>query len=206
MPFHSFPFGYPLSLEYSTSRLHSSAKFYIRSPSILFGSAAKRNCRMTANAAFRSRTLSRVAMACRRWQRDDRGATAIEFAMVAMPFFMFCFGILGVGLHYFSTNSLEHAVEAAARKIRTGQAQNSGHDRGRVQGAGLLRGERRHRLLQTARARAERRRLVDQPEVMPGLRQEAGNCRARPTRSPTAPARRPRSCSSPPATSGTSRQ
>ena len=77
-----------------------------------------------------ARALSRVAMACRRWQRDDRGATAIEFAMVAMPFFMFCFGILGVGLHYFSTNSLEHAVEAAARKIRTGQAQNSGHDRG----------------------------------------------------------------------------
>ena len=37
--------------------------------------------------------------------------------MVAMPFFMFCFGILGVGLHYFSTNSLEHAVEAAARKF-----------------------------------------------------------------------------------------
>jgi Flp pilus assembly protein TadG len=81
---------------------------------------------MTANAAFRSRALSHVAIACRRWQRDDRGATAIEFAMVAMPFFMFCFGILGVGLHYFSTNSLEHAVEAAARKIRTGQAQNSG--------------------------------------------------------------------------------
>jgi Flp pilus assembly protein TadG len=81
---------------------------------------------MTANAAFRSRALSRVMIACRRWQRDDRGATAIEFAMVAMPFFMFCFGILGVGLHYFSTNSLEHAVEAAARKIRTGQAQNSG--------------------------------------------------------------------------------
>jgi Flp pilus assembly protein TadG len=81
---------------------------------------------MTANAAFRSRALSRVAIACRRWQRDDRGATAIEFAMVAMPFFMFCFGILGVGLHYFSMNSLEHAVEATARKIRTGQAQNSG--------------------------------------------------------------------------------
>jgi Flp pilus assembly protein TadG len=31
-----------------------------------------------------------------------------------------------VGLHYFATNSLEHAVEAAGRKIRTGQAQNSG--------------------------------------------------------------------------------
>jgi Flp pilus assembly protein TadG len=81
---------------------------------------------MAANAPFRSRTPSRATVACRQWQRDERGATAIEFAMVAMPFFMFCFGVLGVGLHYFSTNSLEHAVETAARKIRTGQAQNSG--------------------------------------------------------------------------------
>ena len=81
---------------------------------------------MPAITRFRSRTVQRSAAAYRRLARDDRGATAVEFAMVAMPFFMFCFGVLGVGLHYFSTNSLEHAVEAAARKIRTGQAQNSG--------------------------------------------------------------------------------
>lgn len=81
---------------------------------------------MAANAPFRLRTRSRATVACRQWRRDERGATAVEFGMVAMPFFMFCFGVLGVGLHYFSTNSLEHAVETAARKIRTGQAQNSG--------------------------------------------------------------------------------
>ena len=81
---------------------------------------------MAAPIRFCSPTASRIAAAHRRWRRDDRGVTAIEFAMVAMPFFMFCFGLLGVGLHYFATNSLEHAIETAARKIRTGQAQNSG--------------------------------------------------------------------------------
>lgn len=61
-----------------------------------------------------------------RWRRDRRGTTAIEFAIVAMPFFMFAFGIMGLGLHFFTSNALEHGVEAAARKIRTGQAQKEG--------------------------------------------------------------------------------
>jgi Flp pilus assembly protein TadG len=60
-----------------------------------------------------------------RWLRNDHGATAIEFAIVAVPFFMFVLGTIGVGLYFFTTSSLEHGVEAAARKIRTGQAQKS---------------------------------------------------------------------------------
>ncbi len=62
----------------------------------------------------------------KRWGRDTSGATAIEFAVIALPFFLFAFGILGLGLHYFTNTSLEHAVETAARKIRTGQAQSEG--------------------------------------------------------------------------------
>jgi Flp pilus assembly pilin Flp len=58
------------------------------------------------------------------WLRDDRGATAIEFALVALPFFMLVIGIIAIGLYFFTTNALEHGVEAASRKIRTGQAQN----------------------------------------------------------------------------------
>ena len=81
---------------------------------------------MPAITWFRPLRVRRTTAAYRRLRRDDSGATAVEFAMVAMPFFMLCFGVLGVGLHYFATNSLEHAVEAAGRKIRTGQAQNSG--------------------------------------------------------------------------------
>ena len=58
----------------------------------------------------------------RRWRKDESGATAIEFGAVALPFFMLIFGILGIGLHFFTTSSLEHAVESASRKVRTGQA------------------------------------------------------------------------------------
>lgn len=61
----------------------------------------------------------------KRFRNDDRGVTAIEFAMVATPFLMLLFGIIAVGLYFFVTFSLENAVEQAARLIRTGQAQTS---------------------------------------------------------------------------------
>lgn len=59
-------------------------------------------------------------------KNDHAGTTAIEFGLVALPFFLFAFGIMLVGLKYFTENSLEHAVESAAREIRTGQAQKAG--------------------------------------------------------------------------------
>lgn len=61
----------------------------------------------------------------RRW-RDDSGTTAIEFAMVAGPFLMLLFGIMGVGLFFFTQFSLENAVERTGRLIRTGQVQQGG--------------------------------------------------------------------------------
>ena len=61
----------------------------------------------------------------RRWRRDDRGVTALEFGMVAAPFFMMLFGIIGVGLYFFTTFTLENAVEQASRLLRTGQAQQA---------------------------------------------------------------------------------
>ena len=62
-----------------------------------------------------------------RWRSDARGATAIEFAMVAMPFLMLLFGIIGVGLYFFTTFTVENAVEQASRLLRTGQAQVAGY-------------------------------------------------------------------------------
>jgi Flp pilus assembly protein TadG len=60
-----------------------------------------------------------------RWVKDERGAAAIEFAIVATPFFLFTLGLIGLGLYFFTMSSLEYGVEAAARQIRTGQAQTS---------------------------------------------------------------------------------
>jgi Flp pilus assembly protein TadG len=45
------------------------------------------------------------------WRSDTAGVTAVEFAMVAVPFLMLLFGIITVGLFFFTTFSLENAVE-----------------------------------------------------------------------------------------------
>jgi len=60
-----------------------------------------------------------------RWIKDERGTSAVEFAIVATPFFLFVLGLLGLGLYFFTMSSLAYGVEAAARQIRTGQAQKS---------------------------------------------------------------------------------
>jgi len=74
-------------------------------------------------------SLRRISPALRTrisgWIPNERGAAAIEFAIVAVPFFLFVMGIIGIGLYFFTTSALEHGVEAAARKIRTGEAQKS---------------------------------------------------------------------------------
>jgi hypothetical protein len=72
---------------------------------------------------FRTPSLFRSRPRGQGWLRDERGAAAIEFAFTAIPFFMLFMGIVGMGLYFFTVNALDHGVEAAARKIRTGQAQ-----------------------------------------------------------------------------------
>ena len=76
--------------------------------------------------SFMPFSCRRVAQLARAWGQDDRGATAIEFAMVGTPFFMFIFGIFGLGMYFFTTFSLENAVEQASRLIRVGLVQQSG--------------------------------------------------------------------------------
>lgn len=61
-----------------------------------------------------------------RLDRDESGATAIEFAMVALPFFLLVFALLEISLRFFAGQVLETAVADAARLIRTGQAQAQG--------------------------------------------------------------------------------
>lgn len=72
------------------------------------------------------RLFRRPTAGLQRWGTDVGGATAIEFAIIAVPFFLFIFGIIGTGLHFFTVSTLELAVEGSSRKIRTGQAQTGG--------------------------------------------------------------------------------
>lgn len=55
--------------------------------------------------------------------KNNAGAAYVEFAIVAVPFFLVVFGILQLGLIFWSTYDLENATQNAARLVRTGQAQ-----------------------------------------------------------------------------------
>lgn len=52
-----------------------------------------------------------------------RGSTAIEFALVALPFFTLLLGIFEVGILLLVSAMVETATSDASRLIRTGQAQ-----------------------------------------------------------------------------------
>jgi Flp pilus assembly protein TadG len=60
-----------------------------------------------------------------RFARDRVGASALEFAIVALPFILLTLGIFEVGLVYFATLEMDNAVAYGSRFIRTGQAQTA---------------------------------------------------------------------------------
>ncbi|HQT60059.1 MAG TPA: pilus assembly protein [Acidiphilium sp.] len=69
----------------------------------------------------RQRSLSMKGFAS-----DTRGAAAVEFALVAIPYFALIFAIIQSGLIFFSQEVLQNATQQTARLIMTGQAQTSG--------------------------------------------------------------------------------
>ena len=56
-------------------------------------------------------------------RRRREGSTAVEFALVAFPFFILLFGILEIGLMLLVDALVETAASDAGRQIRTGLAQ-----------------------------------------------------------------------------------
>lgn len=62
----------------------------------------------------------------RRFGADTRGTTAVEFGMVIAPFLLLVMGIITIGFQYLTMHFLEHGIEVAARKLRTGEAQKAG--------------------------------------------------------------------------------
>ena len=71
-------------------------------------------------------TATRLA----RLRHDDSGATAVEFAIVAGPFFFLIGCIVETGLMLFTEYVLQSSVQEAARLVRTGQAQEGSRDAG----------------------------------------------------------------------------
>lgn len=75
---------------------------------------------------------SRLAVRCglartaKRFHTDETGATAVEFSLVAVPFFALMFAIFETALVLFAQQLLEEATASAARLVRTGKAQANG--------------------------------------------------------------------------------
>jgi Flp pilus assembly protein TadG len=77
-------------------------------------------------AASRLRPIARFGRLARRFLAARRGATAVEMALVATPFFMMLMGIVELGMIFLVASSLENATAQAARTIRTGEMQTAG--------------------------------------------------------------------------------
>lgn len=72
---------------------------------------------------FRQKPAIRLAKCGHSFLKDSKGAAAVEFALVSIPFLMMMFGILNTGLYFYAINCVDRGVEDAARYVRTGEAQ-----------------------------------------------------------------------------------
>ena len=76
-----------------------------------------------------SKTLllaKRLRRECRRLVVQESGTAAIEFAIIAVPFFLLLVSIFEVGMVMFTQSALQGATQEAARQIRTGNVQANG--------------------------------------------------------------------------------
>ena len=62
------------------------------------------------------------------FRRDNKGTTAIEFAILGIPFVALLFGIVELAVLFFVQSTTQHAMETVAREVRTGEFQSTGGD------------------------------------------------------------------------------
>ena len=67
-------------------------------------------------------SMSRILAQARRFARDERGVTAIEFGALALPFFTIILAIIQTAVMLLATQVLDSALEDASRRVRTGEA------------------------------------------------------------------------------------
>lgn len=80
---------------------------------------------MASTAPWLKRLLSPAFTRGRRFARDERGVTAVEFGILAIPFFAIIAAIMETAMIFFAGQVLDSAVQDSSRLIRTGQAQSA---------------------------------------------------------------------------------
>jgi Flp pilus assembly protein TadG len=83
---------------------------------------------MSSSNLFLPRLRAKLARSVRRFRQDCRGSTAVEFGLIAVPFFALVLAMMTIGSHYLAYHSLERGVLEASRLLRTGEAQKAGMD------------------------------------------------------------------------------
>lgn len=73
-----------------------------------------------------ARLRNRALKQAKRFFGNREGTAAIEFAILAIPFFMLLFAILELAIVFFINSTLTHSVSEAGRQIRTGNFQACG--------------------------------------------------------------------------------
>ncbi|MBG1233950.1 TadE/TadG family type IV pilus assembly protein [Aestuariivirga litoralis] len=69
------------------------------------------------------RWIAKCCISLSRFERSERGVAAIEFALLAPPFFLILGAIMETGLMFFAEYTIQTAVQDSARLVRTGQVQ-----------------------------------------------------------------------------------
>jgi len=69
--------------------------------------------------------MLKLVKQARRFKNNRDGATAVEFAILCMPFCALLFSIVELAIVFFIGSTLTHAMNDTAREIRTGQFQAS---------------------------------------------------------------------------------
>jgi Flp pilus assembly protein TadG len=77
------------------------------------------------NSSSRGNAPGALRRLLRRFRQDRSGATAIEFAMVSVPFLGLLFATFQTAFVFLAQEGLDAATAAAARQLLTGQAQNN---------------------------------------------------------------------------------
>ncbi len=68
--------------------------------------------------------MRRLRQLWRHFRGKDEGATAIEFALIAIPFFLVFMALFEMSTMLLAQYELQQAMTSAARAIRTGQARS----------------------------------------------------------------------------------
>lgn len=77
-------------------------------------------------ASSTAKRVTSLAVTFRRWSEDRKGAMAVEFAMVALPFIFTILALFELALILLLSTTLDASTTKVARLIRTGQLQTQG--------------------------------------------------------------------------------